>query len=310
MEKKLFQCRIEELSVLGASVHNSLVRDANDFARYLAFNSPFPEDFLLKTQEVINVVSPVVIIGQLKMVTFRLLTNSYGLRALLNSAEVYFKSAGSSLDVAVKDMGLHAVRVSIDLGDTEQLLLDGNVLNQNIARNDDALDDVGMTEEMQEALVEAFEVISVDNLLQTSLRGTRSSTTESDMVLYNDYWRTYVSPTLVAGKLIYKISKPAKAKDYTASRLISYMRHDGAQTEVFGRVCTEDGKPVNKAKVKLIPVNGGRTKTVYTNAEGKYSMRGMKACDYNQVVTKGSLLKINALTVVTREHIELNSVIV
>ena len=53
----------------------------------------------------------------------------------------------------------------------------------------------------------------------------------------------------------------------------------------------------------------GRTRTVKTDAEGNYVVSGMRAAAYNQIVTKGSLLKINACTVVTHEHLELNSVI-
>ncbi|MEI8202253.1 MAG: carboxypeptidase-like regulatory domain-containing protein [Bacteroidota bacterium] len=309
MDKKLFQGRIEDLPIMGGSLQISLVRDASDFAPYIDFHAPFPANFLAKTEEVEAVVRPVVIINQMKTVTFNVIKNSYGLRALLNPAEIFFNNAGTGLDVMVADMGLHAVRSAISKGNTEGLLLAGITLNQNIARNHTVLETKGMTIAMQDALVAAFASIKADNDTQTILRQLRSSTTADDMKLYNDYWTIYVSPTLKAGKLIYKISNPAKAKDYTASLLLAAMHHAAMQTEVSGLVTTKDGKPVNRAKVKFIPVNGGRTKTVYTDANGRYVAKGMKATDYNQVVTKGNLVKVNAVTVVTREPIVLNSVI-
>ncbi len=310
MEKKLFPCRVYELPVLGGSVQICLVRDASAFLPYIAFHAPFPADFLAQTIIIEGVVYPKVIINQMKVVTLNVINNSFGLRPLLNSAEIFFDSAKAGLNMKVEDMGLHVVRVAIDKGDVETLLAAGHILNGNIAQNHAVLETKGMTTAMQDALVEAFATIKADNYTQTSMRQLRSSTTEEDMILYNDYWTTYVAPTLKAGKLIFKISSPAKAKDYTASNLIAAMRHDALQTEIHGQVTTKDGKPVKGAKVKFMPVDGGRTKTVYTDANGNYVAKGIKPTDYNQVVTKGNLVKVNPVTVVTREKILLNSVIV
>ncbi|MEI8201866.1 MAG: carboxypeptidase-like regulatory domain-containing protein [Bacteroidota bacterium] len=310
MENKLFPCRIYELPVVGGSVQISLVRDATAFLPYVDFHAPFPADFLAQTIIIEGVVYPRVIINQMKEVTLNVIKNSFGLRPLLNSAEIFFNSASGGLNIGVADMGLHQVRVAIERGDVEDLLAAGHILNLNIAHNHVILEAKGMTQAMQDALVDAFATIKTDVQTQTSLRQLRSSTTEQDMILYNDYWTTYVAPTLKAGKLIFKISSPAKAKDYTASKLIAAMRHDALQTEIHGQVTTKDGKPVKGAKVKFIPVEGGRTKTVYTDANGYYVVKGIKPTDYNQVVTKGNLVKVNPVTAVTREKILLNSVIV
>jgi len=142
------------------------------------------------------------------------------------------------------------------------------------------------------------------------MNSTRSAATADNMILYNDFWIEFLSPVRTIGALIFKISDKAKYKDYVIAQMIARARHDEAQTQVHGIVTDAAGHPVNKAKVKLIPVDGGRTRTVYTDAEGNYVVSGMRATAYNQVVTKGALLKINACTVITREHLELNSVIV
>ncbi len=310
VDKKLFQCRIEELPVIGGFVYNSLVRDVADFAPYLSYNTPFPANYLAKLNQVSAAVTPVIFINQMKVVTLRLLTNSYGLRLMINSAEIYFNSAGSGLNVLVKDMGQSPVRKEISRDDTEALLLALRNLNQNIFNNSAVLIAKGFTLVMQNALVAAALAIKTDNDLQNSLMGTRSAATAGNMTLYNFFWTTFLSPTRTTGALIYKITNKAKYKDYVIAQMMARMRHDEAQTQVHGTVTDAAGHPVNRAKVKLIPVDGGRTKTVYTDAEGNYVVSGMRATAYNQVVTKGTLLKINALTVVTREHLELNSVVV
>ena len=310
MDKKLFPCRIEELPVIGGFVYNSFVRDTNDFLPYTDYHAPFPLNYFGKLGEVEAAVSPVTFINQMKVVTLNLLTNSFGLRPLINSAEICFNSAGSGLNVLVKDMGQSQVRDAINRGDVEALLLAMKNLNTNIFNNSALLITKGLTLIMQNALKAAALAIKTDNDLQNTLMGTRSNATASNMVLYNFFWVTYLSPTRTTGQLIFKISNKTKAKDYIIAQLIARMRHDEAQTQVHGNVTNALGQPQNRAKVKLIPVDGGRTKTVYTDAEGNYVVSGMRATAYNQVVTKGALLKINACTVVTREHLELNSVIV
>ncbi len=309
-DNRLFPCRIEELPVIGGFIYNSFIRDSGPFSPYLSYGAPFPANFLAKLGQVEEAVSPVIFINQMKVITLNIITGSYGLRELLNPAEIFFNSAGSGLNVLVKDMGLHQVRKAIDSDDTEALLLAMKNLNTNIFNNKALLITKGMTAPMQTALVTAAAAIKTNNDLQNSMRSTRSAATSGNMILYNDFWTVFLSPTRTTGALIFKISDKAKYKDYVIAQMMARMRHDEAQTQVHGTVTDAAGLPVNKAKVKLIPVDGGRTKTVYTDAEGNYVVSGMRATAYNQVVTKGALLKINACTVVTREHLELNSVIV
>jgi len=310
MEKKAFPCRIEELPVIGGFIHNSLVRDVNDFLPYPGYHAPFPLDYFGKLGEVEAAVTPVIFINQMKVLTLRLITNIYGLRPMLNDAEICFNSAGSGLDVLVRDMGQRQVRDGIDRGDVEAVLLAMKNMNQNILNNKDLLILKGLTLIKQTALIDAALAIKADNDAQNTKLGERSAATSGNMILYNFFWNTYLSPTRTTGALIFKLSNAAKYKDYVIAQMMARMRHDEAQTQVHGRVTDAAGLPVNKAKVKMMPVDGGRTKTVTTDAEGNYVVSGMRATAYNQVVTKGALLKINACTVVTREHLELNSVIV
>ena len=91
---------------------------------------------------------------------------------------------------------------------------------------------------------------------------------------------------------------------------MQHERNTLAFAGVYGVVKDAANNVVKDAKVKLIPVDGGRTKTVKTGANGEFNLSGMKATDYNMVVTKGALVKVVAVTVVTRVHLEVNVVIV
>ena len=309
-EKTLYPMRIEELPTIGEFLYTALVRDVLDFVPYTAFDSPFPGDFKVNLGLVSEAVNPFVLTSQLKLVTFNMLNGVYSLRESINQAEIFFITTGSALNVKPKDMGQHAVRVAIGRGDVEALVRAMRTLNQNIAFNSTALIAKGFLLAMQTALVDATNKISDDNIAQNTLRQQRASTTASNKKLYNDFWTIYMSPTATTGKLIYKVANATKAKDYTIAQLKARTRADQKQTEVHGIVTNLAGLPQDKAKVKLIPIDGGRTKTVYTDKGGKYSMNGMKATDYNMVVTSAGLVKVIAVTVITRQHIEVNAVVV
>ena len=309
MDKKLFPMRIDELPVIGRFLYSSLGRDAGGFTPYIAFNDPFPDDYGTNLGLVEDAISPVVIIKQMKLVTFNLINNTYKVRDLINQAEIFFNSAGALLNVLPKDMGQSKVRVAVNRGDVEQLIGAMKTLNQNIFNNSGVLISQGFTIGMQKALVDLAANIKKDNDIQNTLYELRSSTAATNMVLFNGFWTTYMNATATTGKLIYKVADKTKTKDYTVSALIKRIRNDQKQTEIHGLVTNGLGELQNKAKVKLIPVDGGRTKTVYTDDKGLYSMNGMRATDYNLLVTSGVLVKVTAVTVVTRVHLEVNVVV-
>jgi len=86
IEKKLYQVTIDELPVIGGFVYNSFMGDAGDFVPYTDFADPFPTNYANKLKEVELAVSPVIIRNKMKVVTFTLLTDMYGLRDKLNKA--------------------------------------------------------------------------------------------------------------------------------------------------------------------------------------------------------------------------------
>jgi len=309
IEKKLYQVTIDELPVIGGFVYNSFMGDAGDFVPYTDFADPFPTNYANKLKEVELAVSPVIIRNKMKVVTFTLLTDMYGLRDKLNKAEIYFNSAGSGLDVKPEDMGQHEVRVEIGRGDVEAVIGALKTMNQNIYNNKALLATKGMTVAMQTDLVTVATNLKTNNDSQNAMIQERANSTKTNMTLYNDFWILYLALVAKTGRLIYKAGNATKAKNYTISQLKARIRHDAAQTEVYGVVKDGANNVVKDAKVKLIPVMGGRTKTVKTDVNGKFSVSGMKATDYNMVVTKGALVKVVAVTVVTRVHLEVNVVI-
>jgi hypothetical protein len=309
INKRVFPMRIDELPVIGGFIRNSFLRDATSFIPYIDFAAPFPANYLTQLGLVQAAVSPEVWIAQMKLVTFNLITGTFTLRDSVNSAEIFFNSAGAGLNVMPKDMGQHNVRLQTNRGDVEALIGALRTMNVNIFNNSAVLITKGFTLIMQNALVTATAALNTANDLQNTLLEQRNSATSTNMTLYNSFWTTYVNPTAGTGKLIFKVSDKTKAKNYTVSQLIKRGRADELQTDVHGVVMNAGREVQNKAKVKFIPVDGGRTRTVYTNDLGEYVGKGMRATDYNMVVTKGALVKVVAVTVVTRVKLEVDVVV-
>ncbi len=306
MAKPVFNCRIEEVPIIGNFVYSSFGRDTSAFAPYTDYDAPFPANFLSALNGVRAAALPVVLNNQMKQVTFNLLTDMYGVRAKVNDAEIYFFNAGSTLNVSPKDMGQSAVRRAVNRGDVEALVTAMIGMNQLIASNSNALIAKGFTLIKQNALVTTAGNLFRDNNIQNTLYEQKIDLAVTNMVLYNNFWSTYVGPVCLTGKLIFKVTNKSKAKEYTISALKGRIRADEKETWVFGKVTDVNNATISRAKVKLIPVDGGRTKTGYTDKGGNFKITGMRATDYNMVVTFGTMVKIIAITVVTRVHLEQN----
>jgi hypothetical protein len=89
-----------------------------------------------------------------------------------------------------------------------------------------------------------------------------------------DPWSLFCRPSVIAVAAAIVAATPALAQNTTSS--------------INGRVTGSDGKPVAGATVAITHVESGSTNTSVTDAEGRYSARGLRAGGpFTVVVTKG-----------------------
>ena len=80
--------------------------------------------------------------------------------------------------------------------------------------------------------------------------------------MFRDHWMG-ISRTAVAAAVAVVVAAPALAQNTTAS--------------VNGRVTGSDGKPVAAATIRIVHVESGSANTVQSDAEGRYTVRGLRA---------------------------------
>lgn len=227
MTKRLFPCRIEELPVICAFILDSARNDLEDFNN---FSTVFTTDFLDKIDEKIEICKEVsmaeIITKELKAATEKLTEIYSGLRVPLNKLEGYLNLSEESLDIAVKDFGLKAVRDNITSGNVEGLLKAMSTTLSATKRNRKVLESMGMSQILIDEIEISVSKIDELNLLQNQLMSKRSRLSNENVAVFNELWES-VQPILKTAQAIYRGVDPVKLKDYTISHLLKKVNTEG-----------------------------------------------------------------------------------
>ncbi|MDR2040997.1 MAG: hypothetical protein LBP98_01610 [Tannerella sp.] len=218
-KKRLFQCSISDLPVIGEFLLESLGRDINDFSAYSPlFTTSYRDGVRAKILACRGLTRAWTLIKELKTVTGKLYADMNALRVRLNPVEGYLKLAAASLDVAVADAGLKEVRKSISNGNAETLVPAVAEFLATLRRNLSALQAVGLQANQLDAIEQHTLAIDALNVRQNKLESERNRVTEQDVDAYNDLWLA-LQPILKTGKALYRGTDKAKLKDYTFVQL-------------------------------------------------------------------------------------------
>ena len=277
----VISARIEEVPILGRFTNQNYLRDKTDFetykpAKYVIAGPGFAAGLLAKIVTVEAVVFPKTITAQLKLVTVRIETNMNKLPQMMDRLEGYVVDA-VGLTVGVKDFGISPVRKAMHRDDQEGL--DGalHYLLQNITSNMGALTAQGYTAGDKTALEGLKQAILDDNVQQNNLEEQRAQLRLDNLGLINDLCKD-LKGIWADGKRLYKTSNKTRTKDYTLAQLKNRIRQEELKTELTGTVFNITGTaPVTKrTKVVAKPLLGGRSKTVYTDKNSVYDLKGLK----------------------------------
>jgi len=277
----ILDCRIDEVTIIGQIIMDCYQRDLADFQAYKP--SKYTPDFFTaleaKKGVVAELVNPVVLTGQLKLITLDIAKNVEGLRETMNLLEGYVADA-SPLTVGVKDFGISGVRKKVNSGDVEGL--DGalKTLITNTGDNLTALKEVGYTDDMYAALKATKQSIFDENAAQIVKEDEISALSVNNIGVINDFLKD-IKGIMDDGKRMYKTKDAVKLKDYTFADIKKRLRHDELHTLIAGTVKLSSGALAGKVKVVARPsFIGKRGKTAYTNAKGLYELAGMKPTNY------------------------------
>ena len=121
----------------------------------------------------------------------------------------------------------------------------------------------------------------------------------------NAFWDKIVD-IADAGKRIYKLSAPNRVDDFTMAKLKARIRQEHYNTRFEGMI-TSGNAPLNKAKIELKPLAGGRRRTANSKANGQFEITSMEAGDYNVTVSAtGKATVTDVITIVTGTPLSMN----
>lgn len=282
-ENLIISARIEEVPILARMTQSNYVRDKGNFEAYkpakYVLPAPPPDFAAALMAKIVNVeaiVFPKTITAQLKLVTLSIDENMNKLPDMMNRLEGYVVDA-VGLTVGVKDFGIKQVRTMMRRDDQEGL--DGalHYLLKNIGDNMGALTAQGYTAADKTALENLKQALLDANVQQNNLEEQRAQLRLDNLDVINDLCKDLMG-IWADGKRLFRLSNKTKAKDYTLAQLKNRIRQEELKTELTGTVFNLTGTtPVTKrTKIIAKPLLGGRSKTVYTNKNSIYDLKGLK----------------------------------
>jgi len=201
-----------------------------------------------------------------------------------------------TLTVAKADFGIKDVRKKIASLDVEGLNYALNTVIANITSNSAALLAVGYTVAMRTALEAMKESIFTDNAAQNAKQEARAQLVVANLGKINDFL-TDIKGIWADGKRLYNLTDKVKAKMFSNAEIIRRIRNDELHTIITGKVFDKSGAPAAGAKIVARPsTEGKRGKTVKSDAEGVFELKGLKPVNYILTVTlkSGGVFVANA----------------
>ena len=302
-----FQCRIEELPILGSFLLSSMQGSLADFTAFSPdYNAGFMTTANADLAAVEALINPKQLTKELKVITKRIYANQASLRNKIDYLEGYINRA-QGLTMDKKDFGISEVRKKNNSGDIEGLISAMAYLltNVNVAANLTAVTAKGYTTAQNTALVTLKDALKSDNILQNNKVNDRNNKVIANYAKLNAFWDKIVD-IADAGKRIYKLSAPNRVDDFTMAKLKARIRQEHYNTRFEG-VITSGNAPLNKAKIELKPLAGGRRRTANSKANGQFEITSMEAGDYNVTVSAtGKATVTDVITIVTGTPLSMN----
>jgi hypothetical protein len=220
-----YNCKDEELPVIGGYVAFSLKRDLPDFSGYSPlFNEDYVVTFDAKITAATDLVSPKSEIAERKVITHGLYAQMDGLIDPVNHLEGYIKLAKTDIPISVADFGIRLLREKVKNKDAEGTLQSLRLIESNIQKYDAELAAKGMTNDLPERFEAASIAITEGNQKQYVMLQNRKKLVQDNLYILNDLFRQ-TAEICDIGKILYKQNDPEKKQEYTFSYLVKQVRH-------------------------------------------------------------------------------------
>jgi hypothetical protein len=225
MAARVYNCKDEEVPVIGGYLVFSLKRDLADFVAFLpkVFTKEYVAGIERKIAAVNNLLNPQTETVELKDTTGRLYSLMDSLTEPVNKIAGYIKFTKGAIPVSVKDFGLTTLKQKLHSKDAEGALKSLRTVTANLKQYRFQLSEQGFDENIIARFADAIPAIEADNQRQFEIISKRKKIVENNVNLINDLYKVIIEVCNV-GKTIYKGKDNMKVKEYTFSELKKNVR--------------------------------------------------------------------------------------
>jgi hypothetical protein len=225
MAEQIYNCKSEEVPVIGGYVLFGLKRDFNDFSQFFpkVFTPDYVPNFERKITSVNILLNPNNETVVLKETTGRLYSTMDGLIEPANRIVGYIKFTKGAIPISAKDFGLTTLKQKLRSKDAEGALKNLRTVIANIEKYHVQLTEQGLESDIVDRFKNALGVIETNNQLQFEIITKRKNIVEKNVSSVNDLYKIIIEVCNV-GKTIYKGKDELKVKDYTFSELKKKVR--------------------------------------------------------------------------------------
>jgi len=283
--------KIEEIPTVGMITKDAFHNDKTDFTNFSPdYADPFEEDFVAKLTAVDNVVTTRFHIGQIKQMTDTLKAEIKLFYPMLDYLGKYAKKAKANLLCPLGSFGIKEMRKGIHDVDIEALLGAAETLKLNVEANMTALAAKGYKDEDYTNFKDLRDKVFGDNKQQEEWKYDKEQAVEENMILFLEV-ESIIKDIQETGRILYKRTSPAKAKEYTMTNVLSKIRHTGGEPEVeAGELCTvtvdcfsaTDQKPIKDLSVTILEYS----MTLKTDIAGRALFDYVPLMPWNTVTVK------------------------
>jgi hypothetical protein len=224
---RIYNCKDEELPVIGGYVLTSIRRDLEQFASYSPkYNDEWFSAFEQLINKVENLVNPKSETAQMKLITGRLYTAMDELENTAKRIEGYIRMSKGEVPISTKDFGIFALKQRVRARDAEGTVQNARLMNASISRYRVELTKQGLSDEAAEKFAANIEAVSADNRLQYDMLNNRKAIVQANLDAFNDL-ADQIKEICINGKILFE-GNAEKLKEYTFNELRKRVRNTGS----------------------------------------------------------------------------------
>ena len=227
-----YNCKDEELPIIGNKVLFSFKRDQADFISYSPkFENGYATGLEEKIQTVFDLVEPKSETVQLKNITGGVYTAMDGLIDPINRVVGYMELGKLTKTISVADFGFTQLRKGIKSRDGESVIKSLHSVNLNLVKFKTELTAQGLTEEVIAKFSTAASIITEGKQKQYEIVSNRKLIVQNNLGVCNDLFNQ-LSEIFVVGKILYKVTDAVKLQEYSFKDLIKTVRKTSSPASV------------------------------------------------------------------------------